>query len=270
MRLVPFTTAVTGTAGSRKLRGTHYLPDAPSDGADTWPTAVLLHGFGGSRIETSGVFVRLARALVAAGIGVLAFDRAGHGESDGEFFDTSVSGDIADTAQVLAAVRESPVVDAAGLHLVGMSLGSVIASIAAAEDGGIRSLTMWSTAAVFVDDIRSGHIQGRSLSSLDEPDGFFDFLGMRLGPAMREDARDFDPYARAAAYRGPALLLHGTADFVPVRYAQQYADPDVFGARAEVVIVEGADHGWMELPQRDELISRTVDFVQTHAERTTA
>ncbi|AUG28355.1 MULTISPECIES: S9 family peptidase [Microbacterium] len=268
MRLVPFETTVR----ARTLRGTHYLPDAAAGAArEPRPTVVLLHGFGGSRVETTGVFVTLARALVAAGFGVLAFDRAGHGESDGEFFDTTASGDIADTAAVLAALRESPAVDAANLHLVGMSLGSVIAAAVAAEAGGggaIRSLTMWSTAAVFVDDIRSGQIQGRSLAALDGPDGFFDFLGMRMGPAMRDDALTFDPYARAAGYGGPALLLHGTADFVPVSYAERYAAADVFGERAEVVVVEGADHGWAELPQRDELISRTVSFIQIHSERT--
>ncbi|QRY39866.1 alpha/beta fold hydrolase [Microbacterium hominis] len=265
MRLVPFETTVR----ARTLRGTHYLPDAAAGAArEPRPTVVLLHGFGGSRVETTGVFVTLARALVAAGFGVLAFDRAGHGESDGEFFDTTASGDIADTAAVLAALRESPGVDAENLHLVGMSLGSVIAAVAAAEDGDIRSLTMWSTAAVFVDDIRSGQIQGRSLAALDGPDGFFDFLGMRMGPAMRDDALTFDPYARAAGYGGPALLLHGTADFVPVSSAERYAAADVFGERAEVVVVEGADHGWAELPQRDELISRTVSFIQIHSERT--
>lgn len=265
MRLVPFETTVR----ARTLRGTHYLPDAAAGAArEPRPTVVLLHGFGGSRVETTGVFVTLARALVEAGFGVLAFDRAGHGESDGEFFDTTASGDIADTAVVLAAVRQRPEVDAENLHLVGMSLGSVIAAVAAAEDGDIRSLTMWSTAAVFVEDIRSGQIQGRSLAALDGPEGFFDFLGMRMGPAMRDDALAFDPYARAAGYGGPALLLHGTADFVPVSSAERYAAADVFGERAEVVVVEGADHGWAELPQRDELISRTVSFIQIHSERT--
>jgi len=268
MRLVPFETTVRDLT----LRGTHYLPDAAASAApEPRATVVLLHGFGGSRVETTGVFVALARALVAAGFGVLAFDRAGHGESDGEFFDTTASGDIADTAAVLAALRESPAVDAANLHLVGMSLGSVIAATVAAEaerGAGIRSLTMWSTAAVFVDDIRSGQIQGRSLAALDGPDGFFDFLGMRMGPAMRDDALTFDPYARAAGYGGPVLLLHGTADFVPVSYAERYAEADVFGARADVVVVEGADHGWAEIPQRDELIARTVSFIQTHSERT--
>ncbi|MFM9597864.1 alpha/beta hydrolase, partial [Streptomyces scabiei] len=81
----------------------------------------------------------------------------------------TASGDIADTAAVLAAVRALPGVAADDIHLVGMSLGSVIAAAVAAEDGDIRSLTLWSTASVFVEDIRDGQIQGRSLAGLDDP-----------------------------------------------------------------------------------------------------
>lgn len=260
MNVLPFATEVGGIT----LRGMHYLPQSGASGPTAFPTAVLVHGFGGSRVETTGVFVTLARALVASGIGVVAFDRAGHGESDGDFFDTTASGDVADSREVLAAVRVLPGVDPDDLHLVGMSLGSVIASVVAAQDQRVRSLTMWSTASVFVEDIRAGQIQGRSLASLDEPGGFFDFLGMRMGPAMRDDALTFDPYQRAAGYPGPVLLLHGTNDFVPLRCAQRYTEDDVFGSRAELVVVEGADHGWAQLPQRDELIARTVAFITSH------
>jgi pimeloyl-ACP methyl ester carboxylesterase len=264
MNIRPFEARVRGLV----LRGSQYLVDDEGQ----HPTAVLMHGFGGSRVETTGVFVELARRLARSGIGVVAFDRAGHGESDGDFFDTSATGDVADTLAVLEQISSLPEVDAHNLHLVGMSLGSVISASAAARvaegsglgDPGIRSLTMWSTAAVFVDDIRAGTIQGRSLDSLDTL-GYFDFAGMRMGPAMRDDALAFDPYASAAAYQGPALLLHGTADFVPVSYAERYLAPDVFADRAELVVVEGADHGWAELPQRDEVLDRTVEFVHAHA-----
>ncbi len=257
MNLQPFETIVRGLA----LRGVHYRPD--QDGAA--PTVVLFHGFGGSRVETTGVFVTLARALTARGLGVVAYDRAGHGESDGDFFDTSVSRDVEDAHAVLDAIVEWGDVDAENLHLVGMSLGAVVASVVASENSrSPRSLTMWSTAALFVDEIRSGNLQGRSLEGLDR-DGFFDFLGMRMGPALRDDALTFDVYGRAAGYDGPALLLHGTDDFIPVSYAERYLATDVFGERAELVVVDGADHGWAQLPQRDDLIARTVAFVTANA-----
>ena len=240
------------------LRGSLYLPE----GVGPFPTAVLFHGFGGCRVETSGAFVTLARALSACGVAVVAYDRAGHGESDGTFFHTTVSGDIRQAHEVLAAITSIEQVDAENLHLVGMSLGSVIATVVAAESNlPIRSLTLWSTAAVFADEIRSGMLQGRSLDTLDT-DGYFDFIGMRMGPALRDDAVDFDVYGRAQGYGGHVLLLHGTEDFVPLRYAERYLE--VYGDQAELVVVEGADHGWMKVPHRDLVIADTVEHVIAH------
>lgn len=254
MTIQSFETAVRG----RTLRGITTLPD----GAGPWPTVVLFHGFGGSRVEMSRIFVELTRALTRSGLAVVAFDRAGHGESDGEFFDTSASGDVQDAQEVLRAVAALDEVDGDDLHLVGLSLGAVIAAAVAARSPlPIRSLSMWSTAAVFVDDIAAGSIQGRSLASL-ATEGYFDFMGQRMGPAMVEDARTFDPYAEAAGYTGPALLMHGTADFVPVSYAERYAA--LWGPTATLDVVPGADHGWATVPHRDHVIAATVDFITRH------
>ena len=102
----PFETAVEELT----LRGTCYLPDAPV-GAGA-PAAALMHGLGGNRIEGARLFVSLAQALTAQGIAVLAWDRAGHGESDGSFFDTTVSRDVRHTHLVLDAFARLPEVDA--------------------------------------------------------------------------------------------------------------------------------------------------------------
>ena len=251
----PFETTVEDLV----LRGTLSLPDAVSGPA---PAVVLLHGFGGNRIEGARFFVDLAQALTDHGVVVLAFDRAGHGESGGSFFDTSVTQDVRHTHLVLDAFAALPEIDADDLHLVGLSLGAVEAiAVAASSPRTLRSVTMLSTAAVFVDEIASGFIQGRSLASIDTV-GYFDFLGQKMGPAMVEDARHFDPYAAAAAYRGPTLLLHGTNDFVPVRYAERYLE---VLEQATLDVVSDADHGWMTVPHRELVARRVVAQVLAHA-----
>lgn len=247
----PFETTVQGLC----LRGTCHVPD----GAGPFPTAVLFHGFGGNRMEFSGAFVALARALTRDGVAVVAYDRAGHGESDGAFFDTSVSRDVEQAHEVLAAVCRLPFVDPRAVHFVGMSLGAIVAAVLAAEAASpVASLTLWSAASVFVDEIRSGLLQGRSLATLDTR-GYFDFLGQRLGPAMRDDACRFDLYGRVGPFRQPVLILHGDADFVPVRYAERLCD--AYGGRATLQVVEGADHGWAQVPHREFVIARTVEFI---------
>lgn len=246
------------TIRDRVLRGAHHVPA----GEGPFPTAVLHHGFGAQRTEVSRSFVVLARALTARGVAAVAMDRAGHGESDGDFASTTVSGDIVDAIETLHRIAGLDAVDEADLHLVGMSLGSVIASVVAAECGReIRSLTLWSPAAVFVDEIRSGHLQGESTSEVGRQ-GYFDFQGMRLGPGFFEDAVEFDVYGRARGYGGPVRVLHGDRDFIPASYAERYRS--VYGERLEYTLVAGADHGWDHVPVREILLAETTSFILRH------
>ena len=243
--------------GDLTYRGSVYTP---TGAAPVHPTVVLHHGFGSTRLEAFGLFVQLSRALAQRGIKAVAFDRAGHGESDGEFFDTTLSGDILASRAVVQAVREWPDVDQGSLHLLGMSLGAIVASVVAAEmDVPIASLTLLSPAAVFVDEIRSGTLQGRPIDDLAGT-GYFDFNSAPLGPRFFDDARAFDVYGRAAGFDGPVRIIHGGQDvIVPEKYALRYQS--VYGTNADVTIVPGGDHMWSTMAVREQLIARTVDFV---------
>jgi pimeloyl-ACP methyl ester carboxylesterase len=240
------------------LRGSAYLPQ----GTGPHPTTLLCHGFTGNRIETSRLFVTLSRELASVGIAAVAFDRAGHGESDGEFFDTRVSTNIADTLATLDEVASYEFVDSENLHLLGFSLGAVVASVVAAETHHrIRSLTMWSPAAVFADNARASGLPGQPDPTI--VDGVYEFEGLRLGPGFLEDASIFEPYVRAAGYHGPARVLHGDQDFIPVEYARRYET--VYGDAMKLTIVGGADHTWRPLWSRDLLIRETVEFILDHS-----
>lgn len=241
------------------LRGTAYVPKSVAPG----PTVVMCHGFTGNRIETGRLFVTLARQFVQVGLGVVAVDRAGHGESDGEFFDTNITNDLADTHQTLDRIASFDFVDRDNLHLLGFSLGAVIASVVAAETShSIRSLTLWSPAAVFADNARAGGLPGQPNPTQLE-DGGFDFEGLRLGPRFREAAADFDPYRSATGYRGPVRILHGAQDFIPVEYAERYRD--VYTNALRLTIVDGADHTWSTVRVREFLLEETVRFVSQNA-----
>jgi pimeloyl-ACP methyl ester carboxylesterase len=201
--------------------------------------------------------------LITHDVAVVAVDRAGHGESDGDFADTTVSGDVADSLEVLSMIAASDDVDQTNIHLVGTSLGAVIASIVAAEsEHNPRSLTMWSPAALFVDEIRSGYLQGRSIDAVDEQ-GYFDFRGLRVGRGFFDDAREFDVYGRAHGFTGPVRVLHGDCDFIPARYAEGYQK--VYGDAMHYTLVADADHCWESVGARDFVIAQSVGFIVAHA-----
>ena len=131
---------------SLTLRGTRYLPEGFSEDGHS-PVAVLFHGFGGNRIDFSGFVVQMARELASRGLVVVTYDRAGHGESDGTFFDTTVSGDVEDALQVVEQARHMSGCDPDNLHFAGLSLGAVICTLLAPKvPGQPKSIALCSTA----------------------------------------------------------------------------------------------------------------------------
>jgi pimeloyl-ACP methyl ester carboxylesterase len=242
------------------LRSMIHIPD------DAWPArrpvVVFVHGFTSNRIEVPS-FVGMSRLLADSGIASVRFDLSGHGESDGDFFDVTITGEIAETKAVVRTVRTMDFVDPERLALVGMSMGGVVAGIAAAELPGIRALCLWSPAAVAPFDVRAGYIQSRPLEVEFERQGYFDAGGHRMSPALARDIAGLDVYGRSARYFGPVRIIHGDADDVaPLLYARRYLDH--YSGPAELEVVPDADHGWSTVPHRNRLHRSTLEFLATH------
>jgi pimeloyl-ACP methyl ester carboxylesterase len=241
------------------LRSTIHVPDGPADTA--WPTAVFVHGFSSNRIEVVS-FVGMSRLLQRNGIASVRFDLSGHGESDGDFFDVTISGEIAETRAVVQAVRTFGFVDPARISLVGMSMGGVVAGIVAAEEPGIHAACLWSPAAIAPFEIGSGYLKGRDIGAQIRDKGYFDADGHRMSPALVEDISNLDVYGRSGPYTGPVRIIHGDRDDIaPLEYARRYLDH--YSGNAELEVVEGADHAWSAVPLRAHLHQSTLQFLST-------
>jgi pimeloyl-ACP methyl ester carboxylesterase len=164
--------------GSRTQRVTVRTDDGVSLAA-TWhepsrrpaPAVILVHGFHRSRRDWDAWASRLS----SEGIGALAIDLRGHGESSGD------SGDLTALVQDVKAARRHltarPDVIHSRIGVAGASLGANLAVLAAADDTGIASLALLSPS--------------------------LDYRGLRIEAALRKVgsrhvllvAGDDDPYA---------------------------------------------------------------------------
>lgn len=247
------TTAVTLDHRGSTLRGWQLGEVAGARAA-----VLLVHGFGSTDTGGQQLLVQTGRAIAARGGVVRSSSRLGHGTSDGEFADITISDEV---DQVVAMVR-ALAADAGGpVHVVAHSLGAVESAIAAARVPDlVATLTLWSPAGVVVDDIAEhDEIQGQPLAPVREQ-GWFDFGGMALGTAFIDEVRaGLDVYATVAGYTGPAEVVHGTADqIVPLEYGRRYAE---LLPGATFVPVDDADHGWSSVPFRRLLLDRLLPFV---------
>src|SRR6266568_7542966 len=127
------------------LRGMLHFPGVSLGRRRRVPGVVFFHGFTGDRMESHWIFVKCARALAKAGIASLRFDFYGSGESEGEFRDASLLGEIADARAAVNFFRWQGI-DAERLGMLGLSLGGVIAAILA-PDCDARALVLWSAPA---------------------------------------------------------------------------------------------------------------------------
>lgn len=128
---VPWATATTARGGGG---ATQRLLGPAGDGR--LPAVIYLHCNSGSRRDAE----EAVRALVPMGVGVVAFDFAGSGRSDGDW--VTLGHGEADDLEAVAAWLRSDVAapGAAGVGLWGRSMGAVTALLYAGRDADIKGV----------------------------------------------------------------------------------------------------------------------------------
>jgi putative redox protein len=154
--------------------------------------------------------VRIGRALAGTGIGVLRFDFAGLGDSEGAFSETSFALDVDDLRSAAAAMAAANMAPAL---LIGHSLGGA-AMLAAAGD--IASARAVATIAAPFDVSHILHLlDPEGLARVEaEGRGLVQVQGrpFAVGKAFVDGMRQHDQGARIAALQRPLLLLHSPRD----------------------------------------------------------
>lgn len=101
---------------------------------------ILLHGHSSSRLMMSFY----AERLVRAGYGVLMFDLRAHGNSDGRRFARSQH-EVDDVLAAVTWLSKNSEINAAGIGVVGVSMGGMLALQATAQTVAIRAV--WADGA---------------------------------------------------------------------------------------------------------------------------
>ncbi len=177
------------------------------------PTVVWLGGF---RSEMAGTKADAVAAWAAArGRDFLRFDYFGHGESDGDFAEGTITRWRGDALAVIDTLTSGPLV------LVGSSMGGWIACLAAlGRPATVSGLVLLAPAADFTSVLLEPGLPAEAKAALAQ-DGVwirpsaYDAAGYPITARLLEDG------ARWTILPGPVPIG------IPVRILQGGADPDV-------------------------------------------
>jgi uncharacterized protein len=217
---------------------------------------VLIHGFKGFR--TFGFFPNLARAAAARGFAAVSFDFSHNGIGpDGAdtfsamplFAEQTHTRNVEEIRRVMDALSSGALLDrrARSIGLLGHSRGGGEAVLAAAEDPRVDALVTWAAIASIAERWTPEQIATWQAGGTVQIENARTKQMMPVGPAYWRDveqSRDaLDVPSAAARLAIPWLIVHGDADTsVPVDEGRRLFD--AAGDTAELMVVEGADHGF--------------------------
>jgi alpha/beta superfamily hydrolase len=207
---------------------------------------ILCHGMEASKEGVKSV--RLAAALAARGVNALRFDFSYVGESEGDFLDLTVRGEVEDLAGAWAFARQRL---AGPIGLIGSSLGGTVALLFAAEEPGVAAL---ATIAAVAHPGRRARALPAAERARWRREGSYDLHGVRVGAAFLDDVERLDVLTTIAPVRCPLLLTHGTADTV-VPCADADAIAAGVAAPCTVRLYDGADHRFADPVLLDALLA---------------
>jgi len=206
------------------------------------------------------MFVKCSRALAQAGVASLRFDFYGSGESDGEFRQMTLRGEIADGRAAVAFLRKQKGIDPKRLGLLGLSLGGAVAATLAPSVHA-KALVLWSAVA---HTARLGDIVKKTARKIPGKPGAFEYDARELHPRLMEDVLKVEPIRHIARYKGATLIIHPEMDeTVPISHARDFFHA-AGSATKEVAIIAGADHVFTAVPWEQGVIARTVQWFGRH------
>lgn len=220
------------------------------------PIIVLCHGFSSNKDRFS--YIELEKALNHLGISTFRFDFFGHGESDGEFEDITVSKAVDDA---LSAIDFMKVSGYKKIGLMGSSFGGIVAIITASKVNDLFVLALKSPVSDYVGvsagkdyDFELWRNKGYSYYELGKGEK------KRLNYSFYDDIQNVGKAQLVAnKIRAPTIIVHGDTDkSVPVEQSINISKiiPD-----CKLKIIKGAGHRFDEGDSFKQMMKFLVDFI---------
>lgn len=228
----------------------------PTDSIDV-PLVIGCHGFASSK--ESSTFRELEQRLNHKGIAFFRFDFHGHGDSEGDFENLTVTQAEDDVLSAIAFVRSKGYTS---LGLVGSSMGGIACILAAAESPKLKTLALKCPVSN-----HNGLLIAKASHTTPEQWRKKGFLTrttsegkkVRLSTAFLDDDENYDGYEAAKHIAMPTLIVHGDADsIVPLEDSKKLLE---CLPKGKLEVVTGANHQFEKADQRNKMYDLLEQFL---------
>lgn len=252
------------------LRGVINTPD-DFDPEKKYPAAIFYHGFGGDRNGTKWFRTLHAEHLTDRGYVTIRFDFSGTNESDGSFYDMTVSREEEEALMIYDFVKLRGYVDKSRIYVIGHSLGGVLATLTAGKTRP-RAIALLAPAsdmnnpdylkvvgANFIDDEEEDHSSldmVRKVRQIEDAD----IGGVKLHRNFLRDFIHKDIYGAARKYTGQVLIIRGTND--ELVFHDSNTKLNAAYPHSVYEQIEGADHSFTNFDHRVTIYDRVYEFFE--------
>ncbi len=236
----------------RRLSGRLYHAEIPARGA------IFCHGLYSSKDAYK--IVNMAEYIVKAGYDLLTFDFSCAGESGGDFKELSVLQEVEDLRAAVDFLISRGI---NAFHLIGSSMGGVVAAIFSAERHSLlKSLSLIATPAK-LPGLLDKILPVEKIPFLSD-EGSTEVEGIPVGNRFFKEALHIDMEARLGSIRVPTLILHGIKDaLVDVSNAEYMSR--MIQSEKSIFIIEGGEH---HLNRNEDLLfmqEKIVNWMNRHS-----
>lgn len=217
---------------------------------------IMAHGFTSNKNTKN--FVKLSEMLSSQYISTFRFDFFGHGDSEGDFSEITISEGVDD---ILNAINFVKGLGYKKIGLLGSSFGGISSIMASSKTYDLSFLCLKSPVSNYWE-VEKGLRTDEKLKKWKE-DGITDYEDdgkfVKLKWSFIEDFDNNNAYEVAKNIIIPTLIVHGDKDN-DVPYSQSQKLISIL-PNAKLYTVKGADHRYTGEGQADEMLKAFYDFI---------
>ena len=221
------------------------------------PIFILCNGFAASKNNTK--YSELIEILNKNNISTFRFDFYGHGESQGNFDNITISKSV---DGILQAIKNLKTLGYKKIGLIGSSFGGMASIIAASKSKDLFLLALISP----VSDYKELTSKKLTKTEIDEwkTNGYRIYTNiqgkrLRLNYTFFEDFKNNDGYKAAKKIKIPTLIVHGEEDnSVPPGQSRKISK---LIKKCELILIKESDHRYTNREHFNEMIKIISSFI---------